>query len=363
MQSSRYAYLDGIRGIAAFFVVFRHSDMMLGMATYRSYLAVDLFFLLSGFVIAHAYEARLRSGALYFKDFVRIRIIRLYPVYLVSVAFSVAVALISLSAQGKIHGETLAELSKETLLTLLFLPSSPDWGKFLFPLNSVYWSLFFELLVNFAYALAIGRLTDNVLKVIALLSALVCATLALQTGTLDHGFMFSVQSLAGGLARSSFGFSVGVLIYRNRKPLVAHVSERLKPLAGIILIMLILGSPSLHGLNGYLDLLSILILIPVSVICLAFHEPRTALIEQTMTLFGNTSYPLYVLHGPAVFFAYRAVKRLGPQFMFPAGLAMLAALIIAAMVLERRFDLPVRRWINAKWPAASGKVHGTAVGK
>ncbi|HEX8605737.1 MAG TPA: acyltransferase [Pseudoduganella sp.] len=355
MQLTRYAYLDGIRGIAALFVVARHSNLMLGMATYRSHLAVDLFFLLSGFVIAHAYEARLRTGAISFKDFVRIRIIRLYPVYLVSVVFAVAVALAALGAvQGKLNGGTLAEVSAASVLTLFFLPSSLSWSDYLFPLNSVYWSLFFELAVNFIYALALSRLTDGVLKAVALVAALVCAVLALRTGTLDHGFMFNVQSVVGGLARSAFGFSVGVLFYRNREKLAALMTGRFWPAAGMVTITAVLASPSIPGLNGVIELLCIFVLIPIAVLGLAFQQPRAAVIERTMTFLGNASYPLYVLHGPMVFLTYRAVKRLGPQFMFPAGVAMVAGLIAAAVILERWFDPPVRRWINARWAVRRG---------
>jgi len=49
-----------------------------GAAPYRGYLAVDFFFMLSGFVLAHAYEERLRSGMKAWR-FMRTRIIRLYP--------------------------------------------------------------------------------------------------------------------------------------------------------------------------------------------------------------------------------------------------------------------------------------------
>ena len=74
-MSQRFVFLDGLRDIAAIFVFVSHSWAMWGFAFTRSYLAVDLFFVMSGFVIAQAYDDKLLSGALNAFQFVRIRII------------------------------------------------------------------------------------------------------------------------------------------------------------------------------------------------------------------------------------------------------------------------------------------------
>ena len=62
----RFLVLDGLRGLAAIAVALYHAGLALGVPylTTRAYLAVDFFFVLSGFVIAHAYEDQLTSGAL-----------------------------------------------------------------------------------------------------------------------------------------------------------------------------------------------------------------------------------------------------------------------------------------------------------
>ncbi|MFX8945840.1 acyltransferase family protein, partial [Acinetobacter baumannii] len=63
MTRRSFATLDGLRGVAALLVVYHHEHLagIVG-APAGAYLAVDLFFLMSGFVIAHAYEARLEQG-------------------------------------------------------------------------------------------------------------------------------------------------------------------------------------------------------------------------------------------------------------------------------------------------------------
>ncbi|NJR13661.1 MAG: acyltransferase [Phyllobacteriaceae bacterium] len=76
MKRQVFHVLDGMRGVAALAVVERHKpDFLFGTALPASYLAVDLFFMLSGFVIAHAYEQRLRDGL----SVVRFTLLRLDP--------------------------------------------------------------------------------------------------------------------------------------------------------------------------------------------------------------------------------------------------------------------------------------------
>ena len=76
--NARFSTLDGLRGVAAIMVLLYHCDQMAP----RGYLGVDLFFTLSGFVIARAYGDRLASG-MPVGRFVALRLVRLYPMYFV----------------------------------------------------------------------------------------------------------------------------------------------------------------------------------------------------------------------------------------------------------------------------------------
>ena len=71
-------------GVAAALVLMRHSGDLWGGYPFRNYLAVDLFFLLSGFVLAHAFEARLRDRRLSVSEFMAQRLLRIYPMFAVA---------------------------------------------------------------------------------------------------------------------------------------------------------------------------------------------------------------------------------------------------------------------------------------
>ncbi len=90
---SRVVTLDGIRGVAAIAVFTLHYGVFFWPVTrQQSFLAVDLFFILSGYVLSKAYSRRLQSGML-LASFVYLRVVRVYPLYLLGVAISVAVLL------------------------------------------------------------------------------------------------------------------------------------------------------------------------------------------------------------------------------------------------------------------------------
>ena len=77
--------LDALRGVAAFPVVYLHAQRMFGPQLFpHAHLAVDFFFLLSGFVMAYVYQDRLDQGWTVM-GFMRVRILRLYPLYLVGI--------------------------------------------------------------------------------------------------------------------------------------------------------------------------------------------------------------------------------------------------------------------------------------
>ena len=124
--------LNGMRGVSALAVVLFHAEALAGtqMAP-GGYLAVDLFFVLSGLVIAHAYEGWLLQ-TLTPIAFMRHRLIRFYPLYLLGLVLGVGLMTLEILVSppavltpGQVTGATVAGLA--------FLPA--PFGTSLYPLN------------------------------------------------------------------------------------------------------------------------------------------------------------------------------------------------------------------------------------
>lgn len=229
-----YELLDGLRGVAALLVIWYHVFEGFAFAggglittINHGYLAVDFFFMLSGFVIAYAYDDRWRKGTLTLKGFFKRRLIRLHPMVLMGAL----VGLASYLAQGGVKwdgtevslGWTLAAL----LCAMLFIPAWPGarmdvrGNGEMFPLNSPAWSLFFEYIGNVLYAV-VRRLSG---KALAVLTAVLGVALAWFTTQDAAGYgMFGVgrtldgANFWGGLIRMMFPFTMGMLIQRYFRP-------------------------------------------------------------------------------------------------------------------------------------------------
>ena len=138
-EHHRFHLLDGLRGIAAVIVVMLHAPIQYTshFRFHGSFLAVDFFFCLSGFVIAFSYEKRLRSF-LDLRTFAIARIIRLYPL----AALGTVTGALMLAFGFHNHGRTftVGSLITHLLLGILIVPSTRY--DVLFPLNPVVWTHF-----------------------------------------------------------------------------------------------------------------------------------------------------------------------------------------------------------------------------
>lgn len=304
----------------------------------HSMLAVDLFFMLSGYVIDHAYAHRLETGMSPGR-FMLARWIRLYPFYILGGAIGIAGATISLAlGQGPF---SITALGTAILFTLLMLPS-PTWGAsaFLMPMNYPAWSLFFEIFVNLVFALVVRWLTNGRLLAICSLSAVWLAYAGIAQGGLHDG----AEWLYGwvGFARVLFGFFAGIAIRRlaPRRHIITDWSYCLPS----IVLALMTG----YG-GGIGDVLKTIVIFPLLIMTAASMEPRR---PGLFIALGVISYPLYTMQIPVLQFIERALTVLhidraaiGPW----AGLAIGAGLCIAALILDRLYDQPVRRWLSVRF--------------
>jgi peptidoglycan/LPS O-acetylase OafA/YrhL len=329
--SHQFATLDGLRGIAAFAVMTRHCREQLGgVFLPHSYLAVDFFFVLSGFVLAHAYEQRLLSG-MTTAEFLRIRLVRLYPLYLIGTVLCIAAA----ASVGGVHW-----LKPKTTLIIIsalaFLPDPRLHGT-LFMFNPPAWSLFFELIANALYASIVLHLSNRRLALIAA-SCLVIE--AIRFDSLGVGFRW--EDLAGGFLRVGFGFFAGVLTYRLWRAAPWRPALPAWCVAALLVLILAIGAPPWGHPYNFLTAL----LFPLIVFCGASQEPSWRFRPIFLWL-GAISYALYISH-QAVILGGAAL--LAPVSQAPwTGLLMLAIAVALAAALSA-VDPLLRQVIATRLP-------------
>jgi peptidoglycan/LPS O-acetylase OafA/YrhL len=341
MPRNRYAYLDGIRGLAAILVLVRHTGNFWHFGFYRSYLAVDLFFILSGFVIAYAYDEKLCDGKISLTQFLKIRLIRLYPVFLMSVFMCALVVMAAMLFDPPGTAPSIAEMAPVIALTALYLPSHLSGSNDLFPLNAIYWSLFFELVINVVYAAVRPWLNTAVLSVVASSLGLVVAFIAYEYGTLNVGFTWGFGPIFSGFSRAAFGIFLGLLLFRLRGRFISRFGGLVNPWLAFLLICTLLASPSADRFDAIVDWLAVALVFPLSI--LFASQPSSTRFEGLLLTLGSASYPIYVFHRPVSALITRAAGAVVSRYAPITGVLLVIFLVLFSVWLERRVDIPVRR--------------------
>jgi peptidoglycan/LPS O-acetylase OafA/YrhL len=198
--------LDGLRGIAALMMATRHAPNYYRTTPFfESYLAVDFFFVLSGFILAHAYGEKLRAGDIGVWEFTKIRIVRLFPLYLLAHLIVSAFAIQSIGQEGLTFGLVIRSIT----FGMFMLPTpSANSASALFPLNGPTWSLFFEMVANIVFAFISTKKSSRWLIVAVVTLSAVTMVVAVYFGLLGFGTRarFSIRDFFGApLASVSFG--------------------------------------------------------------------------------------------------------------------------------------------------------------
>lgn len=322
--------------MAAFAVVVVHAPGLMGpLQAPSAGMAVDLFFVMSGFIIAHAYEDKLRSSMSAWR-FMVLRLVRLYPLYALGLLLGIAQALVSMRL-GSSGAWTFDRLLEATAWNAAMLPVLRDGP--VFPLNPPGWSLFFELVINIAYVAVLPWLSTRILAVFVAVAAAALVVLGIGAGDLHFGS--HAHNFFGGFARVAYSFPIGVLLYRlapngtlwKVPPLVI-----LALAAGIFIVPL--GAHTL-----VFELISLLVLLPLLTAMAAGVEPSRRLAPAFACL-GLISYGVYSLHYPLVLFAQSIAKRMPDGLGGWLGLAFMIGLSVAVWLIDRTYDTPLRRWLQ-----------------
>lgn len=311
-----------MRGVAAIVICQRHWALEFFGNNYfpGGYLAVDLFFLLSGFVLAHAYEAKLSDG--FFRGFVIARLIRLYPSYLIGLAMAFI-------AIGAIPSRSMV------VSALLFWPSPAGW------VIGPAWTLTLELGANILYAAAFRYLTNRALLTIIVGGFVLLIALAVARGSLDQGW--ADGDLLAGVPRVMFAFPLGVLLWRWRFALPSTPEWLTWP--AMVATSLALLSPLARVIGVPLsDLFTVALLFPILVIVCSQTRPagRSAALAAAL---GASSYTLYVIHAPTL----RWLTQLhlsAAQSPYLVGWGMLLGIVLLSLLIDRFYDEPFRQFLK-----------------
>ena len=334
-----FTTLDGIRGVAASAVVLYHFRDALGLPFFKAgYLAVDLFFCLSGFVVAYAYGERLRT-TLTFGQFARLRLIRLWPLIALGTLLSAAAIAWgqAVTGQSVLTPYWLAALA----LNLLILPMLAGSDHRMFFANPPEWSLFFELAVNIVYGFIARRLHDRWIALLLVGAYCLLAVGIVRWGTANIGW--NRLQFGYGVARVTYSFFAGVLIFRHFGRLTVFARAQ-HPALVLLFTAIPFTLPVSALLRPLFDALFILVGSPLLVSWGASVGGNGAM-RRTVAFLGKISYPIYALHAAFALAAETLAFRY-PTHRVAITIVALIVLVPASIAAVDRFDLPVRRWLS-----------------
>lgn len=340
-----FEILNGLRGLAAIVVVIFHFMEIIITDFSRifiahGFLAVDFFFCLSGFVIAYAYDSRIADMGL--KTFIKVRLIRLQPLVVIGSILGLLTFLFDpYSNLYVIYG--FKETALLFITSALMIPYPVVSERFfnLFNLNAPSWTLFWEYVANFVYATILFRASQKVLTTVVLLAATALFYIGWQYGNLLGGWDGS--TFLHGLARISFSFSMGMLVYRSGW----IIKNKLGLIGMSVLLMLAFVTPYNEQWSGIIEPIIVVFYFPL-ILSLGAGARLSSKHSKINKLSGDISYPLYMTYYPFMWIFANYVVAKEPSvadlsWVIPVSVI---SLICLAYIVTEFIDFPIRRYLR-----------------
>ena len=370
----RYEILDGLRGVASIMVVFFHL-----METYSAgpayqiinhgYLAVDFFFVLSGFVIGYAYDDRWDHMTVW--GFFKRRLVRLHPMLIMGTVVGLLLYYFGQCEQFGLEGYAPGwKIMVAFVLALFMIPCGSGldvrgWGE-MNPLNGPQWSLTFEYVANILYALVFRHLGKIALGVLTAAAAFCTLDLCLNWNvfglltpardshmyTVIGGWSITAEQMYIGTTRLLYPFLCGLLLSR--------IGKFINVKGGFwwcsLLLVIVFSLPCIGGegsiLNGIYVAACILFVFPLIVLMGAGSQIKGEKSSKICTFVGELSYPLYITHYPIMYMQMNWAWN-NPDAPLFAHITVAASSFILSIALAyaclKLYDLPVRKWLTEKW--------------
>ena len=361
-----YELLDGLRGVAALAVVWYHVNEGFAFASgspvvsgfNHGYMAVDFFFILSGFVIGYAYDDRWKGPRrMTAPRFFLRRLARLHPM----VVMGAVIGAVSFCVQGCDRWDgghaTLTAVALALACAACLVPAVAGVSSYdvrgngeMFPLNGPTWSLFFEYIGNAAYALLLRRLPTRALAVLAAALGAALAAFAVTDaagyGNFGVGWTLDGVNLGGGLLRMLFPFSMGLLMSRAAAPRPVKGAWWICA-AALIAVMAVphISPAGAVSANGIYEAVCIILVFP-AIVWLGAGSAATGSLSRACRGLGAISYPLYAVHYPLMYLFYHWMigsHRLTLADTWPVVAALCCGSLALAWACLKLYDEPLRR--------------------
>lgn len=361
VSKPHYAVLDGLRGVAALMVVAFHIFETHGPNRFEQpvnhgYMAVDFFFLLSGFVIGYAYDDRWNQIS--FGNFFKRRLIRLHPMVVMGMMIGLVGYFFQQSPVFPAIGTfPLWKVLLVALIgcTLFPLPTSMDirgWTE-MHPLNGPGWSLFYEYVANILYGTIVRKFSKAALAILVLLcgAALIHFTVTGKNGDVIGGWSLEPEQIRIGLTRVLYPFFAGLLLCRvARIKKIKHAFFWCSLLIITALCLPRFGGESKLWLNGLYESMTIIFIFPLIVYVGAGGEMKSKTGKSICKFLGDISYPIYITHYPLIYTytAWVVNNKVSLKDALPYSLLTFFSAILLAYACLKWYDEPVRRWLSRK---------------
>ena len=358
-SKKHFLILDALRGVAAVMVLIMHTFELYCEGDYHKmlvnhgYLAVDFFFMLSGYVMAHAYDDRWHKMTT--KDFIKRRLIRLQPLIILGMTLGAIFFFFQDAPVFAKVGDTSVFNLLLVMLSGYFMipvPTSMDikgWNE-MFPLNGPAWSLFFEYIANILHVFVLRKMSNRVLGFCVFLAAIALYHTAIfgKSGDLIGGWSLEPEQLRMGFTRLLFPYMAGMLLRRAIKVR----SGKNTFLLTTVLLILVLSTPRIGGrealwANGLYEALVISVVFPLIIYAGAIGEVKSKVGQKICTFLGDISYPLYITHFPfiCIYYAWVSNNNISLEEGAGVGIALMIGTIFLAYASLKLYDIPVRRWL------------------
>ncbi len=341
-----FEILNGMRGLAAIVIlVFHFMEIIIAdfsrIYIAHGFLAVDFFFVLSGFVIAYAYDKRVAGMGL--KTFIKIRLIRLQPLVVIGSIIGLLTFLFDpYTNLYAIYGFKETAMLFITSVFMIPYPIVSERYFNLFNLNAPSWSLFWEYVANLVYATILFRASKKILTTVALIGAAALFYIGWQYGNLLGGW--NDETFFHGLARISFSFSMGMLVHRSGW----IIKNRLGLIGMSALLMLAFLVPYNEQWTWIVEPIIVVFYFPL-LVSLGAGASLSSKHHSINKFSGDISYPLYMTHYPFMWIFANYVVAEEPSmaqlgWVIPVSTI---ALIAFAYVVSELIDAPIRSYLKA----------------